>query len=386
MDILFLTTSPLEYNSSANMRNIALMKGLHELGHNITTLTAQPSIQSEHFDDYLIHFSFSERYFFESDNKLNSDNYESNNIKTRLKEKIKMPLYKVYTALSIYDPRKRYIFSIDKFNINKQYDVLISSSDPKSSHLIAERLINKNPKIAKKWIQYWGDPFADDINKKSIIPKSFILKEEARILSFADKIVYVSPFTLKKQMENIPAASNKMSFLPVPYIEPITFEEKGENKIFTVGYFGDYKSSDRNIIPLYDAIRENGAFFHVYGNGDIKLEEGMNISINSRKGFDIIKKVEQDCDLLICICNKNGTQIPGKIYHYAATNKPILIILDGENSGVMREYFESFNRYEICENTKEDIKKSMTLIMNEKKKYIPSPYFNPVSIAKMMLE
>lgn len=62
------------------------------------------------------------------------------------------------------------------------------------------------------------------------------------------------------------------------------------------------------------------------------------------------EKYEEDADLLIVLLNKKGTQIPGKIYHYAGTNKPILIILDGDRKEEIKEYLSLFNRFYFCEN------------------------------------
>ena len=39
MRILYITSYPLEYSSSANMRNIALIKGLIENGNEVHTLS-----------------------------------------------------------------------------------------------------------------------------------------------------------------------------------------------------------------------------------------------------------------------------------------------------------------------------------------------------------
>ena len=143
-----------------------------------------------------------------------------------------------------------------KIDIKEKFDIIISSSDPKSSHLIAESLIYNNPGIAKKWIQYWGDPFASDINKKSYLPDFLIKKEEERIISKSDMVIYVSPFTLEKQKELYPKYASKMVFFPIPYLKKIEYP-KTNNVNLVLGYYGDYRKKDRNILPLYEAIKEN---------------------------------------------------------------------------------------------------------------------------------
>lgn len=384
MDILFVTSTPLEYSSSANVRNIALIKGLIEQGHNVSTYTAKPEKESSFYDNSLLNISIKRQYYIEI-NKLHSSFTSKNGDSNTFKKYIKRKIYKIYSALSIYDPRKNLVPMVKEDFIEETFDLIISSSDPKSSHLLVERLFNINPNISKKWLQYWGDPFTSDINNKSSLPKWLIKREERRIIEKADAVIYVSPFTLQQQKRLFPDLESKFHFIPVPYIETINYKQP-QNSIYTIGYFGDYYSSDRNILPLYTAAEKENFSLQIYGNSNIVLEQSGNININPRVNFEVIKEKEQNCNLLICICNQKGTQIPGKLYHYAATNKPILVILDGENKNEMRRYLEQFDRYILCENSEESITKAIKGAENSKHQYFPSPFFDPVKIARDFLE
>ena len=385
MKILYITSTPLEYNSSANMRNVAIIKGLQQLGNEVSSLSSEAVNSSIYSDDISEIINVKSRYWL----KLGAiQNNITNNInqKNNFKKIIKNRIYKIYTKFSIYDPKKTLVSKVSKDFIKEKFDLIISSSDPKSSHLIAERLIELNPNITKKWIQYWGDPFVGDINKNSIIPSNVIKREEKRLIGLCDEVVYVSPFTLEQQQKNYPEYKDKMKFVPIPYIEEKIFRKVSNSKI-TLGYFGDYKSSDRNIKPLYDAIiKNNDCYLNICGNSDIKLEVKENVFIRPRQKMNVVEELEKNSDILVCICNKKGTQIPGKIYHYAATNKPILIILDGNRKKELREYFESFNRYKLCENTEEDIIKAIKDIINERVEYKPLSLLSPEKIAKEFIE
>ncbi len=385
MKILYITSTPLEYNSSANMRNIAIIKGLQKLGNEVTSLSSEVVNNSIYSNDISEIINVKNRYWL----KLGAiQNNITNNInqKNNLKKVIKNKIYKIYTKFSIYDPKKTLVSKVSKNFIKEKFDLIISSSDPKSSHLIAERLIELNPNITKKWIQYWGDPFVGDINKNSIIPSNVIKREEKRLIGLCDEVVYVSPFTLEQQQKNYPEYKDKMKFVPIPYIEEKIFTKVSNSKV-TLGYFGDYKSSDRNIKPLYDAIiKDNDCYLNICGNSDIKLEVKENVSIRPRQKMNVVEELEKNSDILVCICNKKGTQIPGKIYHYAATNKPILIILDGDKKEELRKYFESFNRYKLCENTEEDIIKAIKDIINERVEYKPLSLLSSEKIAKEFIE
>ena len=64
----------------------------------------------------------------------------------------------------------------------------------------------------------------------------------------------------------------------------------------------------------------------------------------------------ENLDILVCLLNSRGTQIPGKIYNYAGTNKEILVIEDGEYGPQIRAFFEPYHRYTFVQNSKEAIK------------------------------
>ena len=125
---------------------------------------------------------------------------------------------------------------------------------------------------------------------------------------------------------------------------------------------------------------------NICGATDLKLESMNNIKILPRQNLSIIREYEKKSDVLICLCNKKGTQIPGKIYHYAATNKPILIILDGENKDKLKKYFESFNRFILCENNIESISNIINNIKNYKREYNQSEQLNAKNIAKKSID
>ena len=385
MKILYITSTPLEYNSSANMRNIAIIKGLQQLGNEVSSLSSEAVNSSIYSDDISGIINLKSRYWLKL-GAIQSNITNNINQRNNFKKIIKNRIYKIYTKFSIYDPKKTLVSKVSKDFIKEKFDLIISSSDPKSSHLIAEKLIELNPNITKKWIQYWGDPFVGDINKNSIIPANVIKREEKRLIGLCDEVVYVSPFTLEQQQKNYPEYKDKMKFVPIPYIEEKIFTT-GSNSKVTLGYFGDYKSSDRNIKPLYETIiKNNDCYLNICGNSDIKLEEKENVSIRPRQKMNVVEELEKNSDILVCICNKKGTQIPGKIYHYAATNKPILIILDGDKKEELRKYFESFNRYKLCENTEEDIMKAVKDIINEKVEYKPLTLLSSEKIAKKFIE
>ena len=111
LKILYITSTPLEYNSSANMRNLAIIKGLQELGYEVSSFSSEvvnDSIYANNIDNTI---KFKNRYWI----KLGSlQSNITNNIKNKnsVKKIIKNKIYKIYTKFSIYDPKKTLVKKI----------------------------------------------------------------------------------------------------------------------------------------------------------------------------------------------------------------------------------------------------------------------------------
>ncbi|MFI3939870.1 hypothetical protein VBG40_12440 [Vagococcus fluvialis] len=383
MKILYTSTIPLSINSSANMRNVGLLKGLTELGYEIYTLTPKHSETDIAYDKTLVKdLNITNEIFFDKSLLYSNLTTKKSN---HIKKFIKSFLNKIYQSLSIYDSRKKLI-RISKENFeNKYFDYIISSSDPKSAHLVVKEIKLNKYVLYGEWIQYWGDPFASDINKVSIVPNILISNQERKILNLADKIVYTSPFTLKDQMKKYPLSANKMIYTPTAISQKIIFNDQNKND-FYVGYYGDYYSKDRNINPLVKSQKKNKFKLEIVGRTDIKLQNFEELIVRDRVQQKELIKLMNKISLLICVCNKHGNQIPGKIYQYAATNKPILIILDGELKQDMRQYFDSFDRFYTCENNEKSISETIDFIKKENREFIPLELLEPKMVAKKVLE
>lgn len=398
MNVLFVSAEPLENSSSANIRNIGLLKGLIQLGCSVSILTTQPNQDSVHHDPSLVNLEFSETYYikqkaifnrFTSKKSIPNESIKMPSDKSKkLMRILKKVFFTLYNYVSLYDIRK-ILMSIPKRPfINEKFDLIISSSDPKSSHYLAERIIRLHPSNFSKWIQYWGDPFYTDINIKTKLPKTLVKYKELKMLSKCNLVVYVSPFTYNAQKELFSTQQNKMHFIPVPFLQSIIYPLVN-NKILTFGYFGDYYISDRDISKLIEAILDSEMRLVVYGRTDMNTDKYINegqININTRESYDVIRKKEGEVDVLVCICNNKGTQIPGKLYHYAATNKPILVIGNSDNYDEMNDYLKQYNRYVFCKNSKDDIKNAMKKILNSSREWEPVKEFEPVNIASRFID
>ncbi len=379
MKILIINGDCIQTNSSANLCHLAYIKGLVELGYDVTVLSANgkdyildtsmtipQSVKQYTFYGISLYEKLSIRKKSSQVTAVNQNVYVqkiNNNQKQKLKNciisRVKNSLLSMYGVHGIY---ATFVKKAQKFYSETEFDFIISISTPPSSHLIAHNLLKAKKIKGKHWIQIWEDPWYSDAY--GFNGKKKIHKEEERLLSFAEKVCYVSPLTLQNQQRLFPESAHKMYWQPLPYYykneEKTSFECDGN----FYGYFGDYAPVSRDLEPFYKAAKETGINVNVCGNPSNLFPSTENINIHPRLPLDKLKPIEDKTNVLIFLCNRKGGQIPGKIYQYSATNKTILFILDGteEEKNTLREYFGKLNRYVFCENNVDDIKRAILAI------------------------
>lgn len=382
MRVLFVTLNALEVNTSVTVSNIGILKGLKEMGADITLIMPEISKDLSYYDN---------RCNLEGYNIIripdNVSTYIAASNSTKWKAKLKSIISFFYSKLKIYDRGTLLLgksINIDVFD--NYYDFVISTSDPKSSHLFVKQL-KKNGLKYGKWIQHWGDPMYGDITGKTVYPRFVIKHIERRLLRESDKIIYVSPLTLKQQKRVHSKEKDKMHFVPLPCDEDYFSDKETNIGKMTVSYLGDYSSSVRNIMPLYNACKNNKNIrLIIAGNTDLSLAEAENITIYPRVSYEKVKEIEADTHIYISINNLRGTQIPGKIYYVAASHKPILVIMEKDYYNEMEEYLAEFGRFITCRNDIVDIEKTLdSCIDNLDKKYLCPERLLPKNVANMII-
>lgn len=362
MRLLFITMTPLCHNTSAILRAKGYISGAHKNGHICDVITLKGDKNDYLYD--LSDESFIQQYVNEyfTFNRISSYGKLIKKVKNDSKWKncIKIILKFILRCISPYDAQNVNVKKILELSVDyNKYDYIISISDPKSSHNIVMELIKNKAidHIENKWIQCWGDPWFKDITlHNNVLHKRLIKSEESRLLERACKIIYASPFTLNEQKQYFPRFSKKMTC-----INQVSQQHKGENlkEEFLIGYFGDYNSKIRNINPFYDCCVKNKYKAIIAGDSDMRLREAPSLKILSRISYADVEELEYRTSILVSICNKTGTQIPGKVFYQAGFSKPIIIVVDGEHREEMKSYFKSFNRYILCENRVEDIERAI---------------------------
>ena len=386
--IAVILVLPIEYNNSSMLRCRSIMLALSALGHYIKCYCPNPDIESKYYsaNNNIIHNNI-EIYRYKRQPYRNTID---TNRKISVFKKIKLLLKK--TALYFYhkidvfgstvlyiSERKAVSEDISKGN----FDTLLSFSDPMPAHLIANYCKKHNPDL--KYIQQWGDPLASDTISKIALPVWIRKIIESYMLNLADRICYVSPLTYEEQKRLFPAYATRMIFLPTP---SLGYKDKNINKdMISVGYFGSYNTSARNILPFYNAAKENpDVAFYIIGDSDLRLESTENISVINRLSPRELEKYMARINVIVCLMNRKGNQVPGKLYHYASSTKDILLIKDGEYGQAIQDFFARYDHYTFTDNTTDSIdaviKNYLTHGIPERK---PVTDFRPDRIAENLI-
>ena len=151
----------------------------------------------------------------------------------------------------------------------------------------------------------------DDIN---FIPNGFekaiVKQREKNILKKATSVVYTSPLTLNIQKKLFPTYKNKMHFANQACLnETDDYDFKDVGGIYNIGYFGDYHSRTRNLIPLIQAVaKDNRIHLIIAGNGDLELDSTaiLNLQVCGRCKSKELNGLEEKTDIIVGICNKSG--------------------------------------------------------------------------------
>lgn len=349
--IAVILVLPIEYNTSSMLRCRAIISALGEMGHELKCYCPNPDKNSKYFgkDDVKIPrmeiFRFGGKAWSETKGELGQN--AKHFLKSRIKDMALQVFRKVdvFGSTLLYLPERKCIAD----DIAKgEFEILLSFSDPMPAHMIAKYCKQHNPQL--RYIQQWGDPLASDTISKIAQPVWVRKCIEEILLRPADKVCYVSPFTCEEQKRLFTRQANKMIFLPTPsltYAESTPVLEK-----ICIGYFGSYNSIARDIRPFYKAAMQNrDAKFLIIGDSDLTLESTDNISIINRVPPDELNGYMKKVNVIVCLMNSKGNQIPGKVYHDASSTKDILFIKDGEYGDAIQTFFEKYDHYTFVDNT-----------------------------------
>jgi len=387
MNILYVSSFVYRKNSSAAIRNNKLIEGLVSIGNKVDVLTID--YNSEWTDSALLEnikrLGVSvNSYDISSVNEITTD---SN------KKKIKKYLPKfIYTLIkniiAFPDVDKKWLYK--DILIDDKYDVVISSSDTKTSHYVAEKLFKKQ-KLKAKWIQIWGDPWASDVNL-DFFTKKIVSLFEYNLLKKAHEVFYVSELTTLEYKNKFPSFAHKIGCIGRSYYKKLIVDSsiKRENEV-SIFYPGSL-NENRSIIKFCESI-EN---FNANNEKKIKLnicghqsedtieryEKYTFVRLLGTKSVDEVYSQFSESDFLLFVDNGiRSTQIPGKLFDYYGTNLPIIALVS--NGNLKMKDFLSKDGRTIIINKDDD--EDLNIIFKVNINNEVNEYYSPESVARRLL-
>ncbi len=364
MNVLLVTLFSLERNTSVAISNINITKGLLALGHKLTWVMPQWMQRETLFDASEVRV-----VRIPGQDQPRDAGFVRNRLRSHF---------------GMLDFTRSYLHEVRNTQIpDEYYDVVISTSDPKTSHVFTKRLL-RHVRYGR-WIQHWGDPLLDDITRNFWWPRCCVKCYEGNILRKADKVVYVTPFTCDAQRKAYPKMAEKYAFVPLPADMCATKTVSRPDQI-RVAYLGDYNPLFRNLRPLYEACAGmDSVNLTIAGHGP-QYKTLPNVKVLPRIPQDQALEIENDADVIFCVCNKRGTQIPGKIMYKTSSDKHILIAVERELHDEMCRFFESFGRFVVCDNTPESISTALQSLCDRPHDYVTPECLLPINVVKELLQ
>ncbi|MBS5843759.1 MAG: hypothetical protein KIC77_09805 [Clostridiales bacterium] len=355
--IAIIMTLPAEYNTSSMIRCRGIINSWANQGHDIKCYMPNADKNSKYFSNGI---SLEGIDIMRFGKIIQSGEIAKSNAvgSTSLKGKIKGILYRMFKKLDVFGSTLLYLPDRKKISddIRKnRFDILITFSDPMTAHMLGKYCKRHNKGIY--YIQQWGDPLASDTISKIAQPVWLRKIIENSLIKSASRICYVSPFTCEEQKKIFPKQAGKMIFLPTPSVPYNESAEIRQHNSLCLGYFGSYNSVARNLIPFYEAVKEcPDVTALIIGDSDLRLQETSNIKVLQRVSQEELSKHMANIDVIVCLMNIKGNQIPGKVYHDASSTKDIMFIKDGEYGDQIETFFERYQHYTFVCNDKEAIK------------------------------
>ncbi len=384
--ILFVTTSYEQKANSAAIRNNAWVSGLIANGYRVEVLTPE-------WPDFM------RSSFLMSQNKAPVIRTKLPELKalslTRKEQSVKFPKFLIGLRHIIRDLMffpdvcKNWKKHVDCIDLNK-YDALVSSSDFKSSHMVAYGFKKRCPNL--KWIQVWGDPWSTDINLSWVQRRKAGICER-KMLQAADEIIYVSDLTKNVMQDIYKESADKMHYIPRGFYKPVykcSNAESGNKPEYSIVYTG-VLSKGRHIedfcesMERYNAEHSKRFKLDLYGNYNHETIRNLSVypsvRFNESIDYDSVLDVYKKADILLFVSNgNNSSQIPGKLFDYLGTTLPVLCLIEPEEPSLEN----LLNKYDNCfvvKNIKELIDDSFK-IMKEimAKSYKIEKSFSPETI------
>lgn len=262
---------------------------------------------------------------------------------------------------------------LEKYILENQIETVITTGPPHSLHLIG---LGLKEKLNLKWIADFRDPWTSIVYHKELKlsdkSESKHKELEHKVLNSADQIIVTSPST---KIEFSEITSKPIEIITNGYdVEQI--EKQPLDERFSIAHIGSFLS-ERNPRILWKALKEI-----LKENSDFKNDFELKlIGIVSQEILDTIKEfrldsfvrnigylshkesvIEQRKSQVLLLIESDSEEtkaiLPGKLYEYMASHRPILAIAN-ENSDI-KEIIVKTNTGIFCNySEKEKVKQTL---------------------------
>jgi len=279
--------------------------------------------------------------------------------------------------------------SLELHKINN-YEGVISVYNPIDALIAGSLLKKKDNNI--KLILYFLDTLSG-----GIVPQYFSrawLQEkggrwEKKFFELADSISIMEPHRDNYFTENFKDFHKKINVLDIPLLRKIkysrntisSFEKKKTNLVYAGTLLKKLKNPSY-MLETFNVIQKNSKLnFHVYGGGDCReileknnsLQQNNSVIIHGQVDVSTVHNALLEADILINIGSLVDAQIPGKIFEYMATGKPIISFYKYETEPsipYLKKYPLSLLIKEDKELLEENVLKMNMFINNNKGKVL----------------
>ena len=123
-------------------------------------------------------------------------------------------------------------------------------------------------------------------------------------------------------------------------------------------YLGDFSSVDRDFLPLINAIEEIDIRLDFFGRGKNKniTKNPSKFKIFERRPLSEIYQVIPNYKILLIVLNRNGFQVPGKLYDFKQAPFKVLILYEDY---LNIELLPKLNNYIYCRNSAPQIRAAL---------------------------
>ncbi len=280
-------------------------------------------------------------------------------------------LRKIVSGIMVGDYKSEWypfcIRALEGFDL-KKYSVLITSQYPMVDGLIGLFIKRKHPDIF--WIADIGDPVCAPYNSKLKKPIDEFF--EGKIVKGADRVV-VTNRNVRLLLSYKYGVSRKKIEIITQGFDAERFKAEAEkdvkNEKFTMLFSGTFYRCFRepaNLIEALYRLKNLNLRLQIAGRNELFLKDfdkiKEKIEFLGFVPYEESLKLQDKADVLVNISNRQTYQVPGKIYEYIGSRKPILNIVYDEDRDETAWFIKRYRIGVVCENRVEEIKNAVLML------------------------